>query len=197
MFSLSNCRTAAAAVLFVVMLAAETSAQGFISPFIGATSGGPTLTCAALSDCEKGSTTFGVGLGTIGGFFGFEFNLGYTKAFLGELSEDQSSGLLTAMGNIIVGPKLGPVQPYAVGGLGILKLNVDLDLESLLENSETKFAWDAGAGIIIFFGQNIGVRGDLRYFRTLQDFEFLPLLSLEEGPELDFTRATAAVVFKF
>jgi len=189
--------TAAAAVLFVTMLAAEASAQGMVSPFIGSTFGGPSRGgCEAILECEKGSTTFGVGLGALGSIFGFELDLGYTKAFLGE-TEDGSSGLLTVMGNVIVGPKFGPVQPYVVGGLGMLKLNVDLDLESLLEDSETKLAWDFGGGIMIFFGDNVGVRGDFRYFRTLQDFEFLSVISIEEGLELDFSRATAAVVFKF
>jgi hypothetical protein len=79
----------------------------------------------------------------------------------------------------------------------MLKLSVDSSISSLLEDSETKLAWDLGGGIIIFFGDHVGVRGDIRHFRTLQDFDFLPLLSVDDGAKIDFNRASAAVVFKF
>ena len=187
----------AAAALLAILPAANASAQGIISPFIGSTFNGPALACASITGCEEGSTTFGVGLGTLGGFFGFELDLGYTKAFLGEIDEEDTSSMLTVMGNLIVGPKIGPVQPYGVGGLGMLKLSVESSISSLLEDSETKLAWDLGGGIIIFFGEHVGVRGDLRHFRTLQDFDFLPLLSVGDGAKIDFNRASAAVVFKF
>ena len=194
----ARCRRLIAAAAFLALIpAADASAQGIVSPFLGSTFSGPALACGSLTGCEEGSTTYGVGLGTLGSFFGFELDLGYTKAFLGEVDEEESSSMLTVMGNLIVGPKIGPVQPYGVGGLGMLKLSVDPGLSALLEDSETKLAWDLGGGIIVFFGEHVGVRGDIRYFRTLQDFDFLPLLSAGGGAKMDFNRATAAVVFKF
>ena len=188
---------AAVIVVAAQLVASEASAQGFLSPYIGSTFSGPALACASITGCEEGKTTFGVGLGTLGNVFGFELDLGYTKGFLGETEDEAtSSGLLTVMGNVMIGPKIGPVQPFVLGGLGMLKLNVDLDVSSILEDSETKLAWDLGGGVIIFFGDHVGIRGDLRHFRTIQDFDFLPLLSVD-SESLSFNRASAALVLKF
>jgi hypothetical protein len=48
---------------------------------------------------------------------------------------------------------------------------------------------------MIFFGDHVGIRGDIRYFHTFQDLEFLGFEL--DGEKLDFGRAAAALVFKF
>jgi opacity protein-like surface antigen len=185
-----------AAVLFVTTLAGQASAQGFISPYIGSTFSKPPLdACTAASGCEDGKRTIGVGLGTLGRIFGAEFDIGYTKAFFGETGDTASSGLMTIMGNVMVAPKIGPVQPYVLGGIGVLRLHVDSVTSTFTDNDESKLAWDVGGGVILFFGGHIGVRGDIRHFRALQDVELLAVTI--QGTDLRFNRASAAVVLKF
>lgn len=181
-------------IVATVALTAPASAQGFISPFIGATIDETEVGCSAIVDCEDKRTTFGVGIGSLGNLFGFELDFGYTKAFFGETTNN-SSALLTVMGNVMIAPKIGPVQPYVLGGIGLLRSNIEFTAQSLLDTSENKLGWDVGGGLMIFFGEHVGIRGDLRYIHAFQDFEFSGLTI--DGTKLDLGRASAAVVFKF
>ena len=49
----------------------------------------------------------------------------------------------------------------------------------------------------IFFLKNVGVRGDIRHFHTLQDVGVLHLGTLVVGQKLDFNRASVGITFKF
>ena len=54
-----------------------------------------------------------------------------------------------------------------------------------------------GGGLIVFFGDHVGIRGDIRYFHSFQEFEIPgPGFSID-GQKLDFGRAGGALVFKF
>jgi opacity protein-like surface antigen len=69
-------------------------------------------------------------------------------------------------------------------------------------SDQNQFGWDLGGGLMIFFGEHIGVRGDVRYFHAFQVLDFLnlpPSLPIPGlgGKKLDYGRAAAAVVFKF
>ena len=57
--------------------------------------------------------------------------------------------------------------------------------------------YDIGGGVNIFFRKNVGVRGDIRHFHTLQDVSILHLGTLVAGQTLDFNRASVGVTFKF
>jgi hypothetical protein len=86
------------------------------------------------------------------------------------------------------------VRPYILGGVGLIKSHVDLTLGSVLDSSNN-FGWDMGGGLMIMFGRHIGVRGDMRVFRTFDD---VGLLGLElSDTKLTFYRATGGVVFGF
>jgi len=56
------------------------------------------------------------------------------------------------------------------------------------------FAWDAGAGLMVMFGQHVGIRGDIRHFNSFQSLSFLGLSS--GGTKLSFGRASAALVLQ-
>jgi hypothetical protein len=187
---------AALVLISTVTLTTPASAQGFISPFIGATIDETDFGCSAIVDCEDKRTTFGVAFGSLGRIFGGELDIAYTKAFFGETSDDESSGLLTVMGNVMFAPKIGPAQPYLLAGLGLIKTNVEFTTSGLLETDQNKFGWDVGGGLMIFFGDHVGIRGDLRYFHAFQEFD-LPVLPSIDGTKLDLGRASAALVFKF
>jgi opacity protein-like surface antigen len=169
------------------------SAQGFISPLIGFDFGGDSG-CPEISTCEDKNLNIGVGVGSLGNVIGSELEFGYARDFFGEIP-NVSSSVLTLMGNVMLAPRFGPAQPYALVGLGLIKTNVDFSAAGLLETSNNHFGWDVGGGLMIFFSDNVGIRGDLRYFHAFQDLE---VLGIGLGStKLDFGRAGAGVIFRF
>ena len=67
----------------------------------------------------------------------------HTKNFFGETSL-QTSNVFTLMGNLMLGPKIGPFQPYGVIGLGLIRTSVE-DTASGASTDNSQFGWDAGA----------------------------------------------------
>jgi opacity protein-like surface antigen len=102
------------------------------------------------------------------------------------------------MGNFMLAPKIGPVQPYGLAGVGLIRTTVEGVATS---NDQNQAGWDLGGGLMVFFGEHIGVRGDVRYYHSFQVLDFLNLPNLPSlglgGQKLDYGRAAAAVVFKF
>jgi len=180
-------------VVFTLSLPAPAAAQGFISPLLGYDFGGDS-SCPELAGCEDKNLNIGAGLGTLGAIAGFELEVSYAKDFFGEAPGFNSS-VLTLMGNLIVGPQLGPVRPYATGGLGLIKSHVSTDPVVLLDSTNNDFGWNIGGGVMVFLGENVGVRGDIRHFHSFQDLEILNFPLSET--KLDFGRASAALVFRF
>ena len=77
----------------------------------------------------------------------------------------------------------------------MIKSHIELSADDLLESDNNHFGWDVGGGLMIFFGDNVGIRGELRYYHAFQD---LDLLGIPLGnTKLDFGRAGAGVVFRF
>jgi opacity protein-like surface antigen len=191
-----RCSAALFAAFFLFAGTRPAHAQGFISPFYGYNFGGDAG-CPEITNCEDKRADYGVSFGALGSIVGFEAELGYTKNFFGETS-NQTSNVLTFMGNFMLAPKIGPVQPYGLGGLGLIRTSVEGVGTS---SDENQFGWDLGGGLMVFFGAHIGVRGDVRYYHSFQILDFdrvpnLPDLGLG-GTKLDYGRAAAAVVFKF
>jgi opacity protein-like surface antigen len=175
------------------------SAQSFISPLLGYNFGGDAG-CPEITDCDDKALNWGVAVGGLGAILGGELEFSYTKNFFGEIP-DVSSSVMTLMGNIMIAPRFGPVQPYVVGGMGMIKSNVELTVSDILgfDGDNTDFGWDVGGGLFIFFGRNFGIRGDVRYFHSFQvlDLLDLDLELLENDTKLDFGRFSGAVVFRF
>jgi opacity protein-like surface antigen len=181
---------------FVITTAAgEARAQSFISPFAGYNFGGDSA-CAQvneLADCEEKNLNVGVGFGKMGNVVGFEEEFGYARNFFGD-APGFSSSVLTVMSNFMVVPNLGPVRPFGLVGLGLIKSKVEFTPSSLLDADNNHFGWNVGGGLMAFFGDHVGIRGDIRYFHSFQDLEFAGFTI--DGTKLDFGRAGAAVVFK-
>lgn len=188
------------AAVFLFAGAARSQAQGFISPFIGYNFGGDAG-CPQITNCQDKRTDYGVSFGALGSIVGFEAELGYTKNFFGE-TVGSTSNVLTFMGNFMLAPKIGPVQPYGLVGTGLIRTTVE-GLGSTTTSDQNQFGWDVGGGLMVFFGEHVGVRGDVRYFHSFQALDFLNLPNLPGfnlglgGQKLDFGRASAAAVFKF
>src|SRR6185436_3497344 len=154
--------------LFVIAAAAPSRAQGFISPLIGYDFGGNSG-CPEISNCEDKRTNLGVAIGTMGAILGFEEEFADAKNFFGSVGT-QSSSVITLMSNIMIVPAIGPVHPYVLGGLGLMKAHVDFTRTDLLSTTNNSLAWDFGGGVTVLFGGHLGVRGDIRHFHSTKDF---------------------------
>ena len=195
-------RASRLAAFVVLMLAASTAPAGaewFITPFIGLKFAGDTN----FPDLEQGASntkmTLGASAGVVGdGLFGVETEFGYSPRFFERSSGSliARSNVLTLMGNVMLAPKFGPVQPYGLGGIGLIKSSVDLTLSGIVNEDNNQFGWDAGGGLMIFFGSHFGIRGDVRYYHSFQALQFLGL-PIPSDAKLDFGRAAGGVVFKF
>lgn len=179
--------------LILVGSARHADAQGFISPFLGYNFGGDAG-CPEITNCEDKRANFGVGFGALGSFVGFEAEIARTSDFFGATA-NQSSSVVTVMGNFMLAPKIGPIQPYGLGGIGLLRTTVDSAGQN---NDQNEVAWDIGGGLIGFFSAHVGIRGDVRYFHAFQviDFSRFPNLPVRDT-KLDFGRFSVAMVFKF
>src|SRR6202163_4300872 len=110
-------------------LATEVRAQGFVSPFIGYDFGGDAG-CPQITNCQDKKLNAGVAIGSMGSILGFEEELGYAKDFFGS-APGLSSSVLTLMSNLMVVPAIGPVHPYVLGGLGLIKSHIQFTAASI------------------------------------------------------------------
>jgi opacity protein-like surface antigen len=182
-----------AAVTMLAVSSREARAQGYISPFIGYDFGGDA-NCPKVTNCEDKRLNGGVALGVTGDVFGFEEEFAYAKDFFGT-APGLSSSVVTAMSNVMFVPNLGPVRPYFLAGLGLIKTHVEFDPSSVFTSDNNNFGWDVGGGLMINFARHVGVRGDIRYFHSFQDLTILFITF--NGDKLDFGRASGALVFRF
>jgi opacity protein-like surface antigen len=178
---------------------AQARADWVFTPYIGVNlaRGGDVFDV----DSGKNSLNFGGSLGFMGaGVFGFEVDFGYSPDFFETSDSNAFDGNVTSlMGNIIIGIPIGGqtgggVRPYVSGGVGLLKSKLD-DVDDFFDVDQNSFGINAGGGVMVFFTDNVGIRGDMRYFRSLKDND-------EDDVDLslgsfDFWRASAGVTFRF
>ena len=171
--------------------AAPARADSFISPFLGFNFGGDTSNCVSITSCEEKRLNLGVSLGTVRGALGFEEEIGYAPQFFGK-TPGGDNAMLTLMSNLMVVIPAGPIQPYGVIGIGLMRSHAQFNATSLaLDNNS--LGWDIGGGLNIFFGHSVGIRGDVRHLRTLQDVT----LGVFGNDHVDFWRASAGLLFRF
>jgi opacity protein-like surface antigen len=180
-------------LLLPLLVPGAAHAQGFVSPLIGYDFGGDSG-CPTITGCEDKNLNMGVAVGSLGNVLGSELEFAYARDFFGDIPS-ASSSVLTLMGNVMLAPRFGVAQPYALIGLGLIKTHVEFSIPNVLESDNNHFGWDVGGGLIIDLGRRVGVRGDLRYFHAFQD---LQLLGISLGDtKLDFGRAAAGLVLRF
>ncbi|MEO8677524.1 MAG: outer membrane beta-barrel protein [Vicinamibacterales bacterium] len=176
-------------------VATTAHAQGFISPIIGYDFGGDAKCPKTnLLNCKDSRLNIGVGIGAMGTFLGVEEEIAYAPDFFGS-GTGLSSSVLTAMSNVMLAPKIGPVRPYVLAGVGLMKSHVELTQASILTTDNNTFGWDIGGGVMGFLGSHLGLRADLRYFHSFQDLNVLGFTL--DNSKLNFGRASAGVVLKF
>jgi hypothetical protein len=167
-------------------------ADAFISPFIGYNFGGDSSNCVSFRSCEEKRNNWGVSFGSTGSLFGFEADIGYAPDFFGK-TPGSDNAVLTAMSNLMLVIPAGPVRPYGIVGLGLIRPHAKFDSNSLAQTDQNAVGWDIGGGVNVFFGHTFGVRGDVRHLRTIQDLT----LGFFNNQPLDFWRASAGLTLRF
>jgi opacity protein-like surface antigen len=153
--------------LALVLVPAQARADGFIAPWAG-TNWGSTI--------DNGRGTFGITAGFMGqGIFGAEADFALSPSFFGSQNDFGHNSVATAMGNFIVGIPLGGthgagLRPYVSAGAGLLRTQLERGNDLFnISSSNNDLGWDAGAGVMGYFSQHVGLRGDFRYFRDTDD----------------------------
>jgi opacity protein-like surface antigen len=177
--------------LLLAWTAAPARADGFISPFVGFGFGGDSATCLSLTNCEEKRLSWGVSIGTTNGVFGLEEDIAYAPDFFGKTAGGDNA-MLTMMSNLMFVVPAGPIRPYVVVGLGLMRPHMTFDATSLTLNKNA-LGYDIGGGINIFLTHGFGVRGDVRHLRSLQDVT----LGVFRSDRIDFWRGSAGVTLRF
>jgi opacity protein-like surface antigen len=192
----------AIAALALTIAPSMAFADGYFVPFIGANFGGDVGRPLSETVDDRNRMTFGFGVGGMaGGIFGAEFDFGYTRNFYAnDGTVVTKSNLITAMPALIVGIPIGGqsgpgIRPYVLAGAGLLRR--DLDFDTLDNLSSNDFGYTLGGGIMGYFSDRVGLRGDVRYFRNFQVDEFdLDGIDFEEGT-FNFGRASIGLLIRF
>jgi opacity protein-like surface antigen len=184
------------------------SADWLLTPFIGWNWGG-TANFSDIPDFEdkfEQRMNFGASFGFMGaGVLGWEVDFAFSPNFFENTvgSGDfgfGSSNVTTLMGNVVLGIPLGGqhglgFRPFAVGGLGLIKSRIG-DAADLFDITTNDFGFNVGAGAMFFFSDSVGVRGDFRFFRSLQDNE--PDNEFDVGfADFRFFRGTLGVTIRW
>lgn len=152
------------AAIALVWAPASARADGFFSPFAGVNFG---------NESGDGRSNFGFNAGGMGaGVIGGEIDFGYAPNFFGDKGAFGSNYVMDVMGNLIVGVPVGGqhgagVRPYLTVGLGLIRSQITGGVNGLTKVADNEVGLDGGAGVMGFFGDHVGLRGDLRYFRNL------------------------------
>jgi opacity protein-like surface antigen len=210
----SRSLTVARAFLVIAMLgcaAAPASADWLFTPYLGINFG-HSADFGDVGDFEDNfekKAVFGGSLAWMGaGIIGVEADLGWSPNFFefttGDVDFDfGDSNLTTLMGNLIVGVPIGGstgggIRPYGVGGIGLMRSSIGAG-DLFDDVSSNDFGFNLGGGVHGFFNDTVGLRGDIRYFRSLRgddddddDDDFDLDLS-----DFHFWRATIGVTIRF
>jgi len=152
------------AAVALVCAPSAARADGYFNPWAGVNFG---------SELANGRGGFGVAAGAMGaGIAGGEVNFGYSPSFFGTANDFGTNTVIDLMANVIVGVPVGGqhgagFRPYVTGGLGMIRTQIDGGTVFDVATSDNNFGWNAGAGFMGYFNDHVGLRGDVRYLRTL------------------------------
>jgi opacity protein-like surface antigen len=197
-------KCAVIAALALALSPASAGADWLLTPNIGAGFG----MGGGGNDAGGGEhLTYGVSLGWMGeGIIGWEADLSYTPEFFEgddddlDLINTGDSNVTSIMGNILVGIPIGGqtgggVRPYFAGGAGLLQSRIE-DADAVFEIDNNDFGINLGGGVMGFMTDNVGFRGDLRYFRAFGEDEGNDQVDLDLS-DFDFWRGTVGVTFRW
>ncbi len=192
--------TAALVAAAITFAPTPARADGFFIPFFGVNFGGDSGKQFSQA-FDTSQFNFGASLGWMGGgVIGFESDFGYSPDFYGK-TDTGGSRAITATGNLLLGVPFGGqkgfgVRPYALVGAGVLNSHSDFGSGGI-DIGDTNLTWSAGGGVMLFFGTRVGLRGDVRYFRTFDDLKILGVPIAQSTGKVDFTRGSLGLVLRF
>jgi opacity protein-like surface antigen len=182
-----------ASAMALVLAPLQARADGFVSPWVGSAFG---------SSIDNGRATFGISAGAMGaGIVGGEVDFGYNPSFFGTKTDFGNNTVINLMGNVIAGVPIGGtrgagIRPYGTAGIGLLRTQIDGGTIARVSSSNNMFGWNAGAGVMGYFADHVGLRGDVRYLRSFEDTNTGVTRIDLSGGQLHFWRASIGVVFR-
>lgn len=194
-------RVATVAAALMLMRASNAGADWLFTPFLGGTFAAQNPFFIPEQGATTSKVVFGGSASLLSdGLFGVEGDFGYSPRFFERSSRtglNTGSNVTTVMGNVVIAVPLSvtreSLRPYAVGGAGLIhaaaaalaipEFDVDRDL----------LGYDFGGGAIGLVDPNVGVRFDLRYFRTVHELTN----QFQQRGRLSFWRATIGVTIRY
>jgi opacity protein-like surface antigen len=151
------------ALLLGVLVSAPAAAQTTVTPFAGSTFGGETT---------ENRYVYGGVLG-FGSGAGVDIDFGYAPNFFGDTDPfgdlDGKLNITTLMFNIRFGGGKAPgLSPLFSGGVGLMRASISSPGDLFDDISRNDFALNVGGGLVGYFNGHVGLRGEVRYFRSLQ-----------------------------
>lgn len=187
---------AAVLTLFILAPAAPARADVVLTPYVGSLFGG---------DLSGNTASFGANAAFMGGgIFGAELGFNYAPEFVKASVNNDDIAQMSLMGNLIVGIPIGGsdqpghLRPYLTGGGGLFRVS-SAESQFFDSVSSNDFALNFGGGVMAFFTEHVGVRFDVRYFRTLTDDDpqsGIDDINFELG-DLNFWKWDVGAAFKF
>ena len=180
-------------VLAATLAAASPArAQGFFSPFYGYVYGDSAGNCESFfKDCAERRDSWGATFGKYG-VIGFEQDINWTPEFFGKGADLDDNRVFTAMSSLMVSIPVGPLRPYGLYGIGLIKTKVQFTAAELADFGDTSFGYNYGFGVTFLLPAHLGLRADFRRFRTFGDLEILGIE--REDAKLRFSRVSFGLV---
>jgi len=179
----------------------QARAEGYISPWVAANAGTGFNGNNLGRSFDNGRAGIGTQVGAMGkGIIGAELDLGWSPSFFGTTNDFGNNSVIDVMGNLIVGVPVGGtrgggVRPYVTAGLGLLRTQIDGGTIATVSSSNNDLGWNAGGGVMGFFSDHFGVRGDVRYLRNIQNNSTSTNINFDPG-NFHFWRASIGVVLR-
>ena len=172
-------------------------ADGYFVPWAAMQAGnGMNLT-------DNGRASVGVYAGAMGaGIVGGEVGFGYSPSFFGTKNDFGNNSVIDLMGNVIVGVPIGGthgagIRPFVTGGVGLLRTQIDGGTIAKVSSSNNMLGWNGGAGVMGYFNDHVGLRGDVRYLRGFEDTNTgVSTIDLNGPGQLHFWRVSIGVVLR-
>ena len=189
-----------AAVLAVAPVQAR--AEGYFSAWVATNAGSGFNSSNLGSSFPNGRRGVGAQFGSMGkGIFGAELDLGWSPSFWGTKNDFGDNSVIDVMGNLILGVPVGGtrgpgIRPYVTAGLGLLRTQIDGGTIAHVSSSTNDLGWNAGGGVMVYFSDHFGLRGDARYMRNLEN-NSTSLTSINFDPGgFHFWRASVGIVLR-
>ncbi len=179
----------------VVLGPVEARAEWYLNPFIGGAFGGGVA--------ESPKVDYGASVGWMGNVLGFEVDVSHRPDFfkvddVPDVIFGESS-VTSVMFNGLIGMPGGSdrrIRPYAAGGVGWIGSRIGGE-DDFIRTDGGSFGFNVGGGVFGRLSDRFGVRGDVRYFRNLQELEGESEFFSLGDQKLDFWRATGGITFRF